>query len=162
KLGGNFANYDTDLLYQDQTGVESTALGGKFWIDNGVIKYDASGISPDLIDAVAVGDYITDTFEYAIRMANGTLSVVTLAVKILNTNDGPAVSAHTDGKVTEDASSPSLTDTGTINFHDADLLDTHTVGNGVADSGNAYHGTLTTDSITDPTNSGDGTVTWHY
>lgn len=164
-LSNNFANYNTDLLYKDATGAvnaEYTALGGKFWIDGGVIKYDASGISPDVINAVAVGDYITDTFQYTIRMSNGTLSVGTLAVKIMNAEDGPTVISHTDGSVTEDAANPTLTDTGTIKFDDADLLDTHTVSDGVADSGNTLGGTLTA-SITDvATGAGDGTVTWNY
>src|SRR5215216_2509763 len=34
-LSNNFVNYDTDLLYKDQTGsahAEYTAVGGKFWI----------------------------------------------------------------------------------------------------------------------------------
>jgi len=166
--------YNTDLLYKDGTGsanAETTAVGGKFWIGTDAkIHYDASGINPDLINGVAVGSSFDDTFQYTIKMANGTLAVGTLTVKITNTNDGPTISAFTDGNVTEDADGSDAgtdpdaiqTATGTITFDDADLLDTHTVSDGVADAGNIYGGTLTA-SITDvATGAGNGTVTWNY
>jgi hypothetical protein len=120
-LSNNFVDYNTDLLYKDTAGVkETTAVGGKFWIEGNQAKYDASGIDPALVNAVAVGSSFTDTFEYTIRMANGTLSVGTLSVKIMNTNDGPVAMADI-GSVGENETKSFAVLT---NDTDADALDT--------------------------------------
>ena len=100
-----FSGYNTDLLYQDQAGVrETSAMGAKFWIDStGHVQYDASGIGAQL-DKLAAGDVFTDTIQYTIRLANGTLSVGTLAINIVGTDDLAVIQSGGDtGAVTEDS-----------------------------------------------------------
>jgi|GEM_PF-4334261 len=100
-----FASYNTDLLYQDQSGIrETSAQGARFWIDStGHVQYDASGIGAQL-DRLAAGEVFTDTLQYTIRLANGTLSVGTLTVNIVGTDDLAVIQPGGDtGAVTEDS-----------------------------------------------------------
>lgn len=100
-----FSGYNTDLLYQDQAGArETSSKGAKFWIDStGQIQYDASGIAAQL-DKLAAGEVFVDTIQYTIRLANGTLSVGTLTVNIVGTDDLAVIQPGGDaGAVTEDS-----------------------------------------------------------
>jgi VCBS repeat-containing protein len=111
-----------DLLTQDTAASipEYSDLGAKISIVSGKIRYDAS-----VFNYLAAGQSVIDTFTYAIRLSNGTLSWATVSVTITGTNDGPTVSAaDLVGSVTEDDSTPNLTDTGTITFDDVDLTNT--------------------------------------
>ena len=52
-----------------------------------------------------------------------------VTVTITGTNDDPTITLRAptrSGAVTEDAATPTLTDTGTIAFNDVDLIDVHT------------------------------------
>lgn len=138
--------YNTDLLYKDAAGaIETTAAGGKFWIgvDN-KLHYDASGI--DINGTIAVGESFTDTFSYTIRMSNGTLSVGTISVNILNTEDKPVItvydSADSDAKAFTEGDSP-LVGSGTLTVTDADTLDTVGVSVAGAAVGGDYTNGLT-------------------
>jgi len=84
-----FAGYNTDLLYRDQVGVkEISAKGAKFWIDGtGHVQYDASSLGAQL-DKLGAGEIFTDTVQYTIRLANGTLSVGTLTINISEPTPG--------------------------------------------------------------------------
>ena len=149
-----------DLLTADNTAAavpECSDLGAKIWIEAGKIRYDAT-----VFNYLAAGQSVTDKFTYAIRMSNGTLSWATVTITVTGRNDGPVVvAADLTGAVTEDASSPTLSDTGTITFDDADLTDTHSTSV-TPSAGNTLGGMLTA-SVTDPaTGAGDGTVTWTY
>src|SRR5260370_1067460 len=68
---------------------------------------------------------------------------------------------HLQCAVTEDATTPNLSTTGTITFADVDKIDTHSVS-AVADAGNTLGGTLTPVVTTDATARVAGTVTWTY
>jgi VCBS repeat-containing protein len=111
---------------------------------------------------LAAGETASVTFTYKVTDADGDFDEATVTITITGTNDDPTISAAVDtGDVTEDASDPTLTDTGTITFDDVDLTDTHTVS-ATPDAGNTLGGTLTP-VVTDPaTGAGDGTVTWTY
>ena len=147
-----------DLLSKDAANVpECSDLGAKIWIDAGKIKYDAT-----VFNYLAAGQSVTDRFTYAIRMSNGTLSWATVTITITGTNDGPIVlTADLAGAVTEDASSPNLSDTGTITFDDVDLTNTHSTMVTPA-GGNTLGGTLTATVTDAATGAGDGTVMWTY
>src|SRR5687767_632323 len=80
-----------DLLTKDATATacpEFSDLGARIWIENGIVKYDAS-----TIDSLAEGETACDKFTYAIRLSNGTLSWATVYVTITGTNDAPVVTS---------------------------------------------------------------------
>ncbi|NCB60825.1 MAG: tandem-95 repeat protein, partial [Gammaproteobacteria bacterium] len=116
-------------------------------------------------DALAQGQSATDIFTYTIEDGNGGSDKAQLVITVIGTNDGPKFEDEgTDdtGAVVEDLNpvAGNLSDSGTIIFDDADLLDTHIVS--VAKTGGALGGTLTA-AITDPaTGEGTGTISWTY
>jgi VCBS repeat-containing protein len=152
----------SDLITRDAVNVyEATEAGAQAMIKDGKIIYNASNISA-LIQGLGAGEILTDHITYTIRLGNGTLSMATLTVTITGTNDAPTISVADDaGEVTEDATSPDLTDTGTITFDDLDLTDTHSVSVTTA-AGNTLGGTLGAIVTDTATGAGDGTVTWTY
>lgn len=100
-----FAGYNTDLLYKDAVGaIETSAKGAKFWIDGaGKVQYDASSLGAQL-DHLAAGELFTDRIQYTLRLANGTLSVGTLTVTIVGTDDLAVIQPGGEtGSVTEDS-----------------------------------------------------------
>ncbi len=166
-----------DLLIQDTGRIEATSTdtsfnGAKIWItSDGKVGYDAATLSTAFkaqLQSLAAGGSLTDTFTYAIRLGNGTLSWATAKVQFAGVNDSVTMSiAVQAGTVTEDATTtPSPTDSlstsGTIAFSDVDLSDTHTASF-VAAGGNATAlGNFTLASVTEAANAADGTVNWTY
>jgi len=128
---------------------------------DGSYTYTLNNNDPDT-DALAVGDSAADVFVYTITDELGNTDSTTLTINITGTNDAPVITgADAAGVVTEDASNPTLSDTGTISFDDVDLSDAHTVS--VAAAGNNPLGGTLTASVTDAaTGAGGGTVTWVY
>ncbi|WP_454845434.1 VCBS domain-containing protein [Pseudomonas farris] len=166
-----------DLLVQDTGRIEATSTdtsfnGAKIWItSDGKVGYDAATLSTAFkaqLQSLAGGGSLTDTFTYAIRLGNGTLSWATAQVQFAGMNDSVTMSIGVQaGTVTEDATTtPSPTDSlstsGTIAFSDVDLSDTHTASF-VAASGNATAlGNFALASVTEAANAADGTVNWTY
>jgi len=166
-----------DLLVQDTSRVEATSSdtsfnGAKIWItSDGKVGYDAATLSTAFkaqLQALAAGASLTDSFTYAIRLGNGTLSWATAQVQFAGANDSVTMSLGAQaGTVTEDAATtPSPTDshgaTGTIAFNDVDLSDTHTASF-VAAPGNATAlGNFVLASVTEAANAANGTVNWTY
>ncbi len=79
----------TDLLIQDTARTEDlsndrSAHGAKIWItSDGKVGYDATTLTDIFkqdLQALNVGQYLTDSFTYSIRLANGTLSWATATV----------------------------------------------------------------------------------
>jgi VCBS repeat-containing protein len=155
-----------DLLVKDATGAISCSQGGAriSITSDGKISYDTGGWSPEFKASLAqlgAGESAFDTFTYAIQLGNGTLSWATVHVEIAGSNDAPTVSvADLCGVVTEDATIPNLSDTGTITFDDLDLTDTHSVS--VTAGANTLGGVLNAVITTPATGAGAGTVTWTY
>ena len=129
-LSNNFINYDTDLLNKDtqvstwQLGGDTSAFGAHVWIgtDN-KIHYDASTV-PALvaqINALAAGDHLIDSFEYTIKMSNGTLSVGTLTVDITGVNDAPAITSNGGGATASVNVNENTTTVTTVTATDVDL-----------------------------------------
>ncbi|AOE87663.1 cadherin-like domain-containing protein [Pseudomonas sp. TCU-HL1] len=86
-----------DLLAHDQNCY--SAYGAHIWIGqdtlDGKVKvlYDASALlQSEEYRSLSVGEYLTDSFTYAIRLGNGTLSWATATVRIAGVNDAPVVS----------------------------------------------------------------------
>jgi len=99
----------TDLLTQDTVRTEAltadtSAQGAKIWITtDGKVGYDASALKTQL-QHLSAGEFLTDTFTYAIRLGNGTLSWATATVQIAGVNDAPVVTAVTGTAVEDHAS----------------------------------------------------------
>jgi VCBS repeat-containing protein len=98
----------TDLLSADGlvNGISAwqlTASGNYARINNGKIEVD---LSPELgaagVDGLGAGDHFTDTFVYAIRLGNGTLSWAHVHIDILGANDSASISGDDSGDVKED------------------------------------------------------------
>ncbi|MGF6402099.1 VCBS repeat-containing protein [Pseudomonas frederiksbergensis] len=166
-----------DLLIQDTGRIEATSTdtsfnGAKIWItSDGKVGYDAATLSTAFkaqLQSLAGGGTLTDTFTYAIRLGNGTLSWATAQVQFAGANDSVTMSIGVQaGTVTEDAtttSSPtdSLSATGTIAFSDVDLSDTHTTSFVAAGDNATALGNFTLASVTEAANAADGTVNWTY
>ena len=91
----------TDLLQSNvTTSWEQTADGNWIRINAGLIEYriddgsHTAGSARD-VDTLNQGETINDSFVYAIRMANGTLSEARVTISITGTNDGPVAHADT-------------------------------------------------------------------
>ncbi|MEO6625363.1 MAG: VCBS domain-containing protein, partial [Burkholderiaceae bacterium] len=94
-----------DLLAQDTARTEAlssdTSLNGaKIWITaDGKVGYSVTNLSStfkDMLQALGEGETLTDTFTYAIRLANGTLSWATATVEFAGKNDAPVAVAKVD------------------------------------------------------------------
>ncbi|MBZ9710313.1 VCBS domain-containing protein, partial [Mesorhizobium sp. ESP7-2] len=168
----------TDLLIRDATYTSDSAalavpmatadtslLGARIWISSdGTIHYNRSDIDAQ-IQALAVGQILTDKVTYAIQLGNGTLSWATASIQFTGTNDAPVIGAATlVGAVTEDAHTPTETAAGTIAFGDVDLTDVHLVS--AVFKGTDYTGqlgSLTAVKTADTTGSGaGGLITWTF
>ncbi len=165
-----------DLLIQDTARVEAmstdySASGAHIWItSDGKVGYDTSTFSATVkasLQALATGQTLTDTFTYAIRLGNGTLSWATATVAFTGTNDGVTITSGAQaGTVTEDAAdtaSPTdaLSASGTVSFNDVDLSDTHTAT--FAAVGNTTSlGTFVLASVNEAPNAANGSVQWTY
>lgn len=79
-------------------GSTTTSWGARLTVENGAIRYDGS--SSAQLQALAQGETITDTFQYAIQLGKGVISIATVTVTVTGTNDGPVAVADT-GATTE-------------------------------------------------------------
>ena len=171
RVWGIFSQNETYVQNNIGSLVSNTAANGDtvFAIGGVTVDYDYEtgditiSFDPAAFDYLAEGECAAvGSFTYVIRMSNGAFSTAVAKIEITGENDGPVISAYTEGDVIEDSADPTLSDTGTIAFDDADLSDTHTVTDGVSDSGNELGGVLTA-AVTDvAAGLGDGTVTWSY
>jgi VCBS repeat-containing protein len=107
----------TDLLTQDMARTEAlstdcSAHGARIWITkDGKVGYDASTLSAEFqaqLQELPAGATLTDTFTYAIRLGNGTLSWATATVAIAGVNDAPTVTGAVIGEAVEDGTRMTL------------------------------------------------------
>ncbi|MBU2098100.1 MAG: tandem-95 repeat protein, partial [Gammaproteobacteria bacterium] len=111
---GAMSGYEAgDLLTQDLPGATGVAanrsqFGAAIWVTpDGKVAYDTSTIdAPTAADltGLALGETMTDSFIYAIRMANGTLSWARASVTLTGVNDTPTVEAVSVDAVEDGAS----------------------------------------------------------
>ncbi|TBC94961.1 hypothetical protein ELH26_13450 [Rhizobium leguminosarum] len=107
---GNPITADYELLAKDvgangASAWEKTLLGNWVRINNGKIEYrlsDGSGIagSGADINTLSAGEILKDSFVYAIRLGNGTLSEANVSISLTGAND--AASIVVDATVTDD------------------------------------------------------------
>ena len=89
-----------------QWGSRTTAQGGatiKITAD-GKVSYDTSTLSSEFLNELQSlnnGETLFDTFTYAIKLGNGTLSWTTVKVQIAGANDAPVVNGAVTGTASE-------------------------------------------------------------
>ncbi|CAI8760678.1 VCBS repeat-containing protein [Pseudomonas sp. IT-P258] len=166
-----------DLLTQDTARAEATSTdtslnGARIWITpDGKVGYDAATFTTAFkaqLQALATGEILTDSFTYAMRLGNGTLSWATATVQFSGENDGVTIGLGAQaGTVTEDAdttasATDSLAASGTITFNDIDLSDTHTATFAPAGGNATQLGTFILSPVSEAANAADGSVQWTY
>jgi len=166
-----------DLLTQDTarsaaTSTDLSAYGARIWITaDGKVGYDTSTFNSAVnaaVQALAVGESFTDSFTYAIRLGDGTLSWATSYVVLTGSNDGVTITSQAQtGAVTEDAAdtsstTDSLSASGTVSFNDVDLSDTHTASFVTATGNTTSLGTFVLASVNEAANAANGSVNWTY
>ncbi|MFC4293444.1 VCBS domain-containing protein, partial [Novosphingobium tardum] len=94
----------TDLLSNSiNSAWQKTSLGNEIRIFNGKVQYrlvDQSGHVRD-VDSLNGDEKIVDSFTYAIKLGNGTLSWAKVSVNITGTNDNATISGTATGSVIE-------------------------------------------------------------
>ena len=99
-------------------------------IKNG-FSVDANGwdysVSNSLVQFLAKDETITFSYDVTVEDNNGGTDTKVVEMTITGTNDIPVLTADSSGAVTEDDSTPNLTDSGTLSFTDVDTTDTHTM-----------------------------------
>ncbi|WP_299752062.1 cadherin-like domain-containing protein [uncultured Tateyamaria sp.] len=73
---------------------------------NGTISYDPTGA--DAVQALAVGQTLTDTFTYTVKDGNGSESTATVSVVVHGRNETPIVGTDGDDTLTGNAGDDSL------------------------------------------------------
>src|SRR5947207_3255896 len=108
------------------------------------------------------GQTATEKFTVTIDDGHGGTVAQVVTITVTGSNEAPTITAaDASGAVTEDATSPNLSTTGSITFNDVDLIDSHTTSV-VADAGNTLGGTLTMGSVSESASTEAGTVGWTY
>ncbi len=133
----NDTDPDGDALTVTTTGAQAGTYGTVTINADGTFSYALDNASPT-VQALGVGDTVTETFSYSISDGNGGTSTSTLTIIISGANDGPAANADT-ATITEDEIAPI---TGNVLDNDTDAEgDTLSVTNSGTLPGS--HGTLT-------------------
>ena len=134
---GNVLLNDTDPDGDSIRVIDVTAISPRLHaVANGVVvdsdgnySYTLDNSDPE-VQALALGETITDIFSYTIADTSGATATSTLTITIVGTNDQPVIEssiAHHQGAVTEDTNTADgfLALSDTIAFRDVDLHDTH-------------------------------------
>lgn len=131
---------------------ETGSLGWTYAVANSATQY------------LATGETATETFTVTVNDGQSGTITQTVTATVTGTNDGPTIVAGaTDaaGAVTEDAATPTLSDTGYVGFSDIDLIDVHTAS--VLKASGTLGGTLTLGVVTGETATNQtGSVGWTY
>ncbi len=111
------------------------------------------------VASLAAGQTITESQNITITDNNGASVVKTISVTLTGTNDGPVITAAPLNSITTGNTSVfNYAKTGSVNFADADVLDTHTVTQ-------VNNGTVTGTfalTVNDSTGTGAGSVSYTY
>jgi VCBS repeat-containing protein len=117
-------NSSDDLLARDAVGPGSdhSANGARIWISaEGTVAYDSSSWSAAFkaqLQHLAPGQFLQDSFTYAIQLGNGALSWATVTLQIAGVNDAPTITSGAQaGSVKED---DVLTASGQVTAADPD------------------------------------------
>ena len=74
---------------------------------------------------LAAGETATERFTVTIDDGEGGTLDQLVTVTVTGTNDDPVLTVDASGGVTEDDANPTLSDSGTLSFTDADSTDGH-------------------------------------
>ena len=121
-----------DLLTQDTARIEAMSTdysekGATIWItSDGKVGYHTSAAIQTELQSLAAGESWEDSFTYAIRLGNGTLSWATATVTFAGTNDAPVISVGSGDSAAETLAETNvgLTVSDTLTVTDLDLSDT--------------------------------------
>lgn len=127
--------------FAELPGGATVGIGG-----NGLVLYKAN----DKFDYLAEGEIAYDSFTYAMRVANGTISVATVTVKIVGVND-PAQLSKAQVHLVEGDDAAAISTSGTLTISDVDSPETF-----VAGSQTGLYGVLTLEQDGDWTYQADG------
>ncbi|XZE19694.1 VCBS domain-containing protein [Pirellulaceae bacterium SH449] len=151
----------TSAVTLTQTGTNDGTIVWDFALANSLTQYLADGETVTAIYTITVSD---DS-----GTANDT-ATQNVTVVITGTNDVPTITVvKVDGAVTEDASTPTLTDSGSITF--AEIDETDVISSSVALSSTSTTGpaipadlaTALTSAVTlTQTGTNDGTIVWDF
>src|SRR5262249_35145246 len=86
------------------------------------VGYDASTLSDAFkaqLQALNAGEYLTDSFTYAIRLSNGTLSWTTATVQFAGANDAPHITSDANASESENTAATHVVYTATATDPDA-------------------------------------------
>ena len=145
----------------NQTGSNDGTIDWDFEVGNSLTQY------------LAAGETVTVTYTITVTDDSGTGTDSTtqdVTVVITGTNDTPTITVvDVDGAVTEDASTPNLTDSGSVSFaeiDDTDLISSSVAFNGTTTTGPAVPSGLASalnSALTlTQTGSNDGSVAWDF
>jgi len=161
----------TDLLVQDTARAEATSgdysfNGAHIWItSDGKVGYDATTLSAAFkaqLNSLSKDEVLSDTFTYAIKLTDGTLSWSMVTVQFAGLNDIVTISSAPQSlNVSEDATP--LVAGGSILFTDADLGDVHTANFSSKPGNNdKAYGAFSLDPVSQAAGFTNGSVQWHY
>ena len=137
----------TPTLSNDFTGDGSGQVSWNFSVANSALQF------------LAQNQTLTQTYTVTVSDNHGGSVDQIVTITIAGTEDAPTITgAVAIGSVTEDTLP--TTASGTINFADVDLNDTHIVSAAPAASG--YLGTFTPTLSNDSTDDGSGQVSWNF
>ena len=146
----------------NQSGTNDGTIDWNFELDNSLVQY------------LAAGETVTAVYAITVKDDSGTATDTTMenvTVTITGANDRPSISVvDVAGAVTEDASTPNLTDSGSITFAEVD--DTDVLTSSVAKSGEATSSSASIPSglsnalssavTLTQTGDNDGTIDWDF
>ena len=84
-------------------------------------------VADSALDGLRAGQTLVQVYNVTVSDGHGGTAAQAVSVTITGTNDSPILTLDTSGGVTEDASSPNLTDSGTLSFADVDVGDSHAI-----------------------------------
>jgi VCBS repeat-containing protein len=121
----NDTDPDSDILSVSAVNGVAASVGNQITLtsgtkltlnSNGTYSYNPNG----KFDYLAAGQTGSDSFAYTVSDGKGGTSDATVTVTITGVNDAATISGKATAAVTEDASSPNLTATGSLTVTDVD------------------------------------------
>ncbi|TKB76582.1 MAG: hypothetical protein E8D42_16905 [Nitrospira sp.] len=115
---------DGDSLTVSQVKGSAANVGAEIALGSGRLTIQASGafsFNPNGgYESLTQGASTTESFTYRVADGKGGTDDATVTLTITGVNDAASISGDTTGTVTEDATTPNLTTTGTLSVSDVD------------------------------------------
>ena len=121
-------------------------------------------VTDSAIEHLGEGETITERFTITVDDQQGGQTPQVVEITITGSNDAPVLdgaNSHTVGLILEDATTPTLTSSGTLVLSDLDRRNTHST-TVTPDAGNSLGGTLTMAAVVGDANSATSSVGWTY